>query len=414
MNNFEKYFLTNIRRGFKKNLKLWMEECEDYKKFKEVPTAEEVYLFYNPQSNLCQHPDCNKETPFKSIVKGFKETCCRIHAMELTSLKKYGVRYKSQLPEFREKVKNTVKEKYGVDNVFKSDKIKEKTKKTNLEKYGVENPMHNEEVKEKVKKTTLENNGGIGFQTGKIKKVLLKKYGVENPSQLDEFQEKKKATWMEKYGVENPMQNSEIQEKAKKTNLEKYGVENIFEDSEYIQKCFKDKYGVSHPMELEEIREKVSKTHKEKYSENHWMRDQSVLEKRKKTYQQKYGVDHPMQNIEIFEKNLNSCHRRKAYKWKTGEILYVQGYEPIVLSELEEKGYSFDEVKTKQTDMPEIWYFFENKKRRYFPDIYIPKENLIIEVKSEFTFSISESSKQNSSKFKAVEDAGFKFILEIR
>jgi hypothetical protein len=60
----------------------------------------------------------------------------------------------------------------------------------------------------------------------------------------------------------------------------------------------------------------------------------------------------------------------------------VQGYEPIVLKELEESGYCFNDVKTQQDDMSVIWYYFKGVKRRYFPDFYIPSENLIIEVKS--------------------------------
>jgi len=36
--------------------------------------------------------------------------------------------------------------------------------------------------------------------------------------------------------------------------------------------------------------------------------------------------------------------------------------------------------------MPEIWYEFEDKRRRYYPDIYIKSQNKIIEVKSDYTF----------------------------
>jgi len=408
--NFKNYFIRPRSKGFKKNLERWKLECDDYNEFEGIESPENIYHFYKPNKNMCQHPECNNKTQFISLGRGFKETCCRKHSMELTSLKKYGVKYKSRLPEFREKVKKTVKEKYGVDNVFQSEKIKKKTKQTCLKKYGAESPMHNDEIKQKVRNTTLKNHDGIGFQTGKIKETMMKKYGVEYASQIPEFQEKKKKTWLEKYGVENPMQNTEIQEKVKKTNLEKYGVENIFEDSEYIQKCFEKKYGVKYNLQVEEIRQRVSKSHKERYSENHWMSQSETIEKRKITYQKRFGVDHPMQTKEIFEKNMNSCYRRKKYKWKTGEISVVQGYEPIILSELEKKGYTYNEVKTKQKDIPSIWYMYKKKKHRYYPDIYIPKENLIIEVKSEFTLK----NPVNEYKFQAVKDAGYNFKLEVR
>jgi type III secretory pathway component EscU len=52
------------------------------------------------------------------------------------------------------------------------------------------------------------------------------------------------------------------------------------------------------------------------------------------------------------------------------------------------------------------------KKRRYYPDFYIPKENLIIEVKSQWTLELHKD--KNQAKFQAVKEAGFNFRLEIR
>ena len=62
--------------------------------------------------------------------------------------------------------------------------------------------------------------------------------------------------------------------------------------------------------------------------------------------------------------------------------------------------------------MSEINYIFDNKKRRYLPDIFIPKENILIEVKSEWTLQIHPE--KNKLKFQAVEDTGFNFRLEVR
>lgn len=41
--------------------------------------------------------------------------------------------------------------------------------------------------------------------------------------------------------------------------------------------------------------------------------------------------------------------------------------------------------------MPSIWYDANNKKKRYFPDIYIKKENTIIEVKSDYTWRVDKA-----------------------
>lgn len=412
MTNLEKYFIKPRSRGFKANFLKWKRECDDYIGYQGEEKEQDILLFYKPNDGKCQHPECDKETKFISIGRGFKETCSRVHSMELTSLRKYGVKYKSQLPEFREAVKATVLEKYGTDNVFKSETIKDKIKVTNLERYGVENPMHDETIKKRCMTATINNNGVIGFQSGKAKKTMMDKYGVENPSQVEEFQKKKKQSFIDKYGVDHPMKSSAIMDKVKSINLERYGVENVFEDTEYMKLKYNEKYGVDNPMQVEEISRKTSNTMVSRYSKNHWMKNKEVLEKRVLTWREKYGVDHPMQTTEVFEKNLNSAYRQKEYKWKTGEISMVQGNEPIVLKDLEDAGYGYNDVKTAQSDMPEIWYFFEDKNRRYYPDFFIPSENKIIEVKSEFT--LNTELEKNETKFNRVKEMGFEFKLEIR
>lgn len=57
--------------------------------------------------------------------------------------------------------------------------------------------------------------------------------------------------------------------------------------------------------------------------------------------------------------------------------------------------------------MPELWYNYESKNRRYYADIFIPKENKIIEVKSKWTFSVKKE--QHYQKRKSCLDNGFNF-----
>ena len=57
--------------------------------------------------------------------------------------------------------------------------------------------------------------------------------------------------------------------------------------------------------------------------------------------------------------------------------------------------------------MPVIWYMFTGKKRRYFPDFYIPKDNLVIEVKSRYTYKRSRI--QNIIKALNTRKHGFKY-----
>ncbi len=101
----------------------------------------------------------------------------------------------------------------------------------------------------------------------------------------------------------------------------------------------------------------------------------------------------------------------KEYKFPSGKIVYIQGYESFALNELI-KIYNEDDIHIGVLSMPEIWYHGDDGRyHRYFPDIYIPKDNLLIEVKSTFTFA------QNKRKVhitrNTCEALGYNFKLKI-
>ena len=63
--------------------------------------------------------------------------------------------------------------------------------------------------------------------------------------------------------------------------------------------------------------------------------------------------------------------------------------------------------------MPAIWYVGEDgKKHRYYPDFYIPKENLIIEVKSSYTMLYDFY--KNNLKAVATKELGYNYKLEVK
>lgn len=396
--NFEEYFVKKLNQNFNKNFQVWKSECEDFVHFNGEETKEDLFRFYHPEeTGICKHEGCDAKTKLVSIFKGYKDFCCWKHANESGNLRKYGVTNVMCSPEVKEKLRLSVQKKYGVDCIWQAESVKEKIKTTMKENHGVENPMYSAKIKEKLKHTILAN------------------YGVENVSQSNEIKQKKIETCLMNYGVGSPMHSDEIKEKMKQLSLEKYGVEYPIQSQQVKNNAIRnnlEKYGVEYPMQLQEFSERVSKTHKEKYADNHWMKDPIVLEKRRQTYLKHFGVNHPMQLPSIYERKIKSGYKVKDYFWKTGEISKIQGHEPIVLKELENKGYSFNEVKTSQKDMPEIWYEFEGIKRRYFPDFYIPKENLIIEVKSDWT--LMKDWHKNIAKCCAVIEMGFNFKLEVR
>lgn len=78
----------------------------------------------------------------------------------------------------------------------------------------------------------------------------------------------------------------------------------------------------------------------------------------------------------------------KRYIMPSGKLVNYQGYENIALDELL-KQYNEDEIISIRQSVPSIQYTQNNKKHYYYYlDIFIPKDNLIIEVKSIYTYKL--------------------------
>lgn len=204
---------------------------------------------------------------------------------------------------------------------------KKKCINTCMQRYGVDNPLKDKNIKNKQEATCIE------------------RYGQPNPLLCDKFQEKRKNTMILNYGVINPSENSLIQEKRKQVFIDKYGVDNP-------------------------------------------LKNKSIKDKQNATILSKYGVENISQNQTIQEKIQHSSLKFKEYKMPSGEIRKIQGYENLALNELLNY-YSENEIKTRRKDVPRIQYSHNEKDRYYFPDIFIPNKNLLIEVKSEYTFNIN-------------------------
>jgi hypothetical protein len=214
--------------------------------------------------------------------------------------------------------------------------------------------------------------------------VLLDTYGVTNVSQIADVQSKKKDTWIKNYGVDNPSKAQvnkdkikaswpEVDRKRKETMLEKYGVESYNSTNE-----FKDR--------------------------------------RKATWIEKYGVDNPTKNIEILEKvllkNSQNDYLTKTMVMPSGKERRYQGYENIVIMDLLKSGLTEDDIVTGQGNVPHIPYEFNGGSHRYYPDIYIPKLNLIIEVKSKYTWN--KYKEKNMAKIDATKKLGYNVNVVFR
>jgi hypothetical protein len=244
-------------------------------------------------------------------------------------------------------------------NVKKQDK----RKITNLEKYGVENPKVLDEVKQKYKNTCLE------------------KYGVETNLQLKSCKEQIKLSNLKKYGVEYPQQSINIRNKSKNTCLEKYGVEYISQSDHFKDKCKNtclEKYGVEYAIRSNEVQLKI-----------------------KKTIFERYGVENVCHNPEIAERASKNSYRTKTYTFPSGNQIKCQGYEPFALNELI-KLYKEEDIITGCVNVPIISYTdLDSKEHKHFVDIFIPKENKCIEIKSTWTAEKKKDNiflKQNAGK----------------
>lgn len=256
------------------------------------------------------------------------------------------------------KIKNSIKQR--------SIEVRQKTEETNREKYGADYHLKTEKSKEKLRAFNQE------------------KYGVDWLTSSSYFQEKAQETWIEKYGVSNPSQNKEIRQKQENIYRQKYdglGLQSSQVQEKVKQTCI-ERYGVENPFSNTEIQEKIAKT--------------NIL---------KYGCLHPIQNQDVAIKIFRKAISKKPYTFENGDIVSVMGYEHFALDILQ-KNFLREDIIVEH-DLPKIMYDFDGKTSRYYPDIFIKSKNLIIEVKSTYTF---ESDKErNLRKREASILAGFSF-----
>lgn len=133
-------------------------------------------------------------------------------------------------------------------------------------------------------------------------------------------------------------------------------------------------------------------------------------EKRKQTCLKLYKTEHPMQNPQILSKAL--AKSSKTYIFPSQNTVQVHGYEPFCLDLLLKQGINETDIRVGCQNVPSISYTKENGKTGvYFPDIWIPKLNTLIEVKSHWTWLVR--LQRNQLKLRASAQAGFNIYLYI-
>ena len=137
----------------------------------------------------------------------------------------------------------------------------------------------------------------------------------------------------------------------------------------------------------------------------------SVKLKSRKTNKIKYGAEYATQNPDILDKAIRASYCLKDYALPSGITVKIQGYENYALDTLFRDGHSETSILIEKKNVPQIRYVFNGTNRIYFPDIFIPTLDLIIEVKSLFTYE--RHLTLNLLKRQACIDAGYNFKFMI-
>ncbi len=231
------------------------------------------------------------------------------------------------------------------------------------------------------------------------------------------------------------LKSSQCKECSKKqrntTNLVKYGAENILASDygkEKTKEHYKTKYDKTHNMQVENIRKKAIQTcmlnHNQPFG---FFTDESrekaqvtsldkygskcfpISEEGKKQCRDKYGCDYAMQSREVFLKSIGNSYKSKPYKFPSGKIELIQGYEGKCLDRLlYEEHFEEDDIVAGFKNAPSVVFYHNGIKKHYHMDIYIPSRDIGIEVKSYYTYN--EDRLINRLKI----DAAMKICREFR
>lgn len=220
----------------------------------------------------------------------------------------------------------------------------------------------------------------------------LEKYGVEVSSQIDTA--KVKTRLSEQRIVTDGKTSKQLQqEKARQTKLSRYGDE-FYNNTAEIRAA-----KAAHTVE----------------------RRNEINELRRATNLSVYGVENQFQRPDVIANVGRGNARFKVMTLPSGKEIGYQGHEDLAIRTLLET-YREDEIiisdpRSRATcGVPVIEYVAENRHRyKYYPDIFIPSQNRIIEVKSRWWYDAggregySSRIINNHRKKKAATDAGYVF-----
>lgn len=216
---------------------------------------------------------------------------------------------------------------------------------------------------------------------------------AETPEKKQQRKDRCKETNLKNHGVEWTTQSEDVKTKAKKTKLDRHGDEN-YNNSTMISAT------------------NLAKPREEK---------DEINEKRRVTNLITYGVENTCMLPSHSSKANTANAKIKDYVLPSGNVIGVRGYEPNALDTLLESYQESDILLHDDYSEYQIQVFSytsdKGRNAKYYPDIYIPSENRIIEIKSQWWWDGNGKTDEkyttrlanNLRKRQAVIDAGYNY-----
>lgn len=215
--------------------------------------------------------------------------------------------------------------------------------------------------------------------------------------------EKAKLTMFDRYGVDNPTKSKEIVEKIQK----KYNEKSDKEKNKIVEKqkdTMFNRYG-SWFTSTDSYKEKILNYSINKFGLTDYRSSDEFKNKVKKTLMDKYGVDYishiSHKNLKFkkarFGKKINGFHESSDLTYQgTYELDFIEKY--------------YKKVEIKKIDP--IKYHLNENTHYYHPDFYLPNFNLIVEIKSSYTYNYDLERNLTKKDYSIKNGFNFIFIID--
>jgi hypothetical protein len=384
----------------------------------------DTHIYGNCVSDNCEN---RFDKSFRELVDINKGPYCGICTKERSNCKRKETKssdeYKPKLEETNKKRKET---KSSDEYKPKLEEANKKRQETFRSKYdGATNPSQIQEVQDNKKQTLIDK--GVLVYSLEYLEECLKYTGATLDDKIHALElvrespirficncgvyANKSFTTIKKYGAFcDSCQDIHAKKKSIETHMRVRGVIHSSNDPLVISKIketnFKN-WGTETPQQLEEVKQKSRDTCQLHFGVDAPQQSKIVQETTRLNNQKKYNVDHPMHVPELAEKCSKSSYVFYDYVFPSGRIDRIQGTEKYTIDHLLSIGIHEDDIITKRTEVPEVWWVdAEEKKHRYYVDTYVKSQELCIESKSTYTAEKKKDTiflKQN-----AVKKAGYK------